>query len=230
MSQLVLETPHPVHVGGRPAVLWRAQSAVMTAVAFGAMIASGVIVRSGGDGFGSVDLQDAVFAVAGVLAVCLALSAWAEWMRSAAWRATEQRESVGGSGSHWAAGASLFVSAAMAFWTVMTFLGVQNMRELLAADPGMSQGDSGARVLSWAAGFISLAILAATSLRSQLTDYSSSRVAGVVGVVTRVAAIIAAASGMVALPGRALQVAAVSTTAILLLLAAGVSFARRRAL
>lgn len=59
---------------------------------------------------------------------------------------------------------------------------------------------------------------------------TSSRVAGVVGVVTRVAAIIAAASGMVALPGRALQVAAVSTTAILLLLAAGVSFARRRAL
>lgn len=37
MSQLVLETPHPVHVGGRPATLWRAQSAVMTAVAFGAM-------------------------------------------------------------------------------------------------------------------------------------------------------------------------------------------------
>jgi len=96
----------------------------MTAVAFAAMITSGVIVRSGGVGFGSVNLQDAVFAVAGVLVVCLALSAWAEWMRSAAWRATEQRESVAGSGSHWAAGASLLVSAAMAFWTVMTFLGV----------------------------------------------------------------------------------------------------------
>ena len=118
----------------------------------------------------------------------------------------------------------------MAFWTVMTFLGVQNMRELLATDPGMSQGDSGARVLTWAAGFISLAILAATSLRSQLTDYSSSRVVGVVGVVTRMAAILAAASGMVALPGRDLQVAATSTTAVLLLLCAGISYARRKAL
>lgn len=67
MSQLVLEIPHPVHVGGRPATLWRAQSAVMTAVAFGAMITSGVIVRSGGDGFRSVDLQVAATSTTAVL-------------------------------------------------------------------------------------------------------------------------------------------------------------------